>query len=432
MRDILLTLLVFGALPLIVARPYIGVLFWSWIGYMSPHRHTWGFAYALPFAQLVGIATIVGFLFSKKKNQMPWNSVTIIWLCFVVWTIISTIFSLYPDEAFGQLSKVLKIQLMSFLTILLIDDRKKLDTLVWVIVISLGFYGVKGGIWTALTGGHHRVLGPEGSFIAGNTEIGLAMVLVIPLMRYLHLTATNKWMRRGLMLAIMATALAVLGTHSRGALLGLVAAGGFLFLKSQRKAGVIVLMVLSIPILLALMPQAWFERMDTMQNHEQDGSAMERIYAWRFSYKLALARPIVGGGFKSFTPENYRKYAPDVVFDALQYGIPEGKIYQNAHSIYLGTLGHLGFVGLALFLLLGVFAWKKANLTIKIAKEEPKLEWAGDLARMLQVSLVGYATAGAFLSLENFDLAYHIVAMVVVLHVLVHQVERPTSQRRVL
>ena len=36
-----------------------------------------------------------------------------------------------------------------------------------------------------------------------------------------------------------------------------------------------------------------------------------------------------------------------------------------------------------------------------------------DLARMLQVSVIGYATSGAFLGLAYFDLYYHLIAFVV-------------------
>jgi hypothetical protein len=37
MRDILVTLIVFGALPFVFKRPYIGVLLWVWISVMNPH-----------------------------------------------------------------------------------------------------------------------------------------------------------------------------------------------------------------------------------------------------------------------------------------------------------------------------------------------------------------------------------------------------------
>jgi len=58
MRDIAVTLIVFGALPYIMMRPHIGIYAWSWIGYMAPHRLGWGFATNLPFAALIGGVTL--------------------------------------------------------------------------------------------------------------------------------------------------------------------------------------------------------------------------------------------------------------------------------------------------------------------------------------------------------------------------------------
>ena len=54
-------------------------------------------------------------------------------------------------------------------------------------MLSLGFYGVKGGIFTIVNGGVYRVQGPLGTFIGGNNEMALALVMTMPLMRYLQL-----------------------------------------------------------------------------------------------------------------------------------------------------------------------------------------------------------------------------------------------------
>ena len=43
MRDIFVTLVVFGSLPLILWRPFYGIIMWTWLGYMNPHRMAWGF-----------------------------------------------------------------------------------------------------------------------------------------------------------------------------------------------------------------------------------------------------------------------------------------------------------------------------------------------------------------------------------------------------
>jgi len=44
MRDILLTLIVFGSLPVILVRPFVGLLVFAWLGYMNPQKLSWGFA----------------------------------------------------------------------------------------------------------------------------------------------------------------------------------------------------------------------------------------------------------------------------------------------------------------------------------------------------------------------------------------------------
>ena len=42
MRDIIVTLIVLGSLPLIFKRPYIGAVMWIWISVMNPHAQGWG------------------------------------------------------------------------------------------------------------------------------------------------------------------------------------------------------------------------------------------------------------------------------------------------------------------------------------------------------------------------------------------------------
>src|SRR5204863_7230290 len=76
-------------------------------------------------------------------------------------------------------------------------------------------------------------------------------------------------------------------------------------------------------------------------------------------------------------------------------------------------MGELGFSGLALFHAVGLMAWYTAYWIIKRAREDPEKRWAADLAAMVQVSLVGYASAGAFLGLAYFDYYYTLIALVV-------------------
>src|SRR5262245_49313200 len=220
MRDLILVLFVFGSLPWCFMRPWYGLLVWSWLGYMNPHRLAWGFAYHFPFVQVTALATLAGVVFSREPKRFPINAVTIIWVLWVAWMCFTTLFALNPPEAYPEWARMIKIQIMILVTLLVITNRQRMEWLVWCIALSIGFFGIKGGIFTLLTGGEYRVWGPPDSFIEGNNEIALALLIIIPLMRYLQMVETRPWVRRGLLAAMVLCAFSVVGSYSRGAFLG--------------------------------------------------------------------------------------------------------------------------------------------------------------------------------------------------------------------
>jgi probable O-glycosylation ligase (exosortase A-associated) len=153
MRDIAVTLAVFGSLPFIIKRPWIGILVWSWLGFMNPHRLAWGFADHATICDGVALTTMLAMLMSKEKKEIPWTREMVVLLMFWTWMLITTLNSLFPELAWEQLEKVSKIFLMIFVTTVLINTAYRLKALVWVIALSIGFYGVKGGIFPITPGG---------------------------------------------------------------------------------------------------------------------------------------------------------------------------------------------------------------------------------------------------------------------------------------
>jgi probable O-glycosylation ligase (exosortase A-associated) len=411
MRDIAVTLVIFSLIPLILSRPYIGVLAWSWLGYMNPHRLTWGFAYTMPFAMMVALATLTALLVSKEPKRIPWTRETILLLVFIAWMFMTTVFSLYPSLAWEQWDKVWRIMLMTFVTMMLINDEHRLKMLVFVIALSLGFYGFKGGIFVITTGGNHSVMGPARTFIGDRNSIGLALIMAVPLLYYMQLQMTRWYFRYALMAVVALTLVAIIGTHSRGALVGIAVMLVFYLLKSRRKFAAFFALIPLAAVLYTVMPDHWFERMETIQTWEEDGSASERVRAWNNAIDLANSR-FIGGGMRAL-----------VVWGG-----------RDSHSIYFGVLGEHGWVGLGLFLLLLFFTWRSANWVMRKSKPRKDLLWARDLAAMSQVSLIGYMSAGAFLGLQYFDFFYHLVAIVVMTRLLVErrlaEAEVPATEKR--
>ena len=210
MRDILVTRIVFGSLPWVLRSPVNGVLIRVWISVMNLHTQGWGFATAFPFALIVAPTTMFSLLITREPRRLPWTPVTKVMLAFTAWMCVTLAFSMFPDLSLEMWWKVSKIMLMSFVCMMLVKSERDIHRLMWVLAISLGYYGIKGGVFTLRSGGE-RVSGPNGSFIGDNNAIALALIMVIPLMVFLRRHTARRWLRHGLAAAMLLCALAALG-----------------------------------------------------------------------------------------------------------------------------------------------------------------------------------------------------------------------------
>ncbi len=418
LRDVLVTLLILSSIPYILARPWIGILAWSWLAFMNPHRLCWGFAYGLPFSMVIGLTVLVSMVMSKEPKKMLWTRETITMAVFLLWMLITTLNAHYPESAWSHFDKVSKIFLMTAVTVILMQDPKRLHLMVMIIAMSICFYGVKGGFFVIRSGGGEMVLGPRGSFMATHGEIGMGMTMAVPLLRYTQLHITNlsllpKELRRfmpqqihrliqiGFMLAMFLTGLAILGTQSRGAMLSGAMIAIFFIWKSRQKMVMLFLLAIAVPIMLSFMADSWFAHMDTIstEKSEMDRSASQRLNSWEMAATMA-SHELTGGGYNSFRGMEFAMYAPYPVV-------------ADAHNNFFEVLGEHGWPGLILYVLLGAMTWFKASKIARKSKRHRQLFWLSDLARMCQVSIVAYVASGTFIGQAYFDLFYAIVAIIV-------------------
>ncbi len=149
--------------------------------------------------------------------------------------VVTTFYALFPADAWSQLEKVAKIQLFIFLTILVMQSRERIKALVWVSTLSIAYFGIKGGVYTIMKGGGGMVLGPNGGFIAGNTEISLALTMTLPLMRWLQLQTQRPALKWALGISMALVFIAMLGSYSRGGFLALFAMAACVLVEREQK-----------------------------------------------------------------------------------------------------------------------------------------------------------------------------------------------------
>ncbi len=395
LRDLLLTLLLVGGLPIALRRPYIGALVFAFISLANPHRFTWGFAYSMPWAFAYAAATMAGL--AATQERLIGDSIRRYWpmLLYLAWMGITSFYAFERGYATSRWVEVAKIHVMCLVTLMLLTDWTRVRLLLWVTVASVAFFGFKGGIFTLLNGGQFLVWGPPDSAIEDNNHLAVGLVMVLPLLYWLYTDTNRRWVRALIVLAALMSAVSIFGSHSRSAFLGIVAMSLFLLLKSHHKFPLLVMAVALGAALVFFMPQQYWDRMKTIETYEQDASAMGRINVWKTAVNIANDR-LTGGGFEYYSIGVFKRYAPD----------PDD--IHSSHSIYFQALGEHGWIGLGLFLSIWAYVWFACRKIIARCRLDASKKGRFLLARMLQVSIVGFAVGGAFVNIGNWDMAYYL------------------------
>jgi hypothetical protein len=111
-----------------------------------------------PFVQVAAIATLLGFFASREQKRVPGGAVVTLWALFSIWVTITTLLAMNPDLAWPEWIRYMKVQIMTLAVLMIVTSRERILWSVVTIVVSICFYGVKGGIFTLATGGKHMVL----------------------------------------------------------------------------------------------------------------------------------------------------------------------------------------------------------------------------------------------------------------------------------
>ena len=424
-------------LPFAIGRPHIGALIAVWTALLAPNDYVYGFATTIHFNFLAVLITLVIWVLSKEPVRIPMNRTVVILLIFGVLGSFSALFEIGPEgAAAAEWSKFAKIIFFALVVSALFNSRARIEALMYAIFLSVGFHGVEEGLKFISSGGEHQVWGPENSMLFDNNHFALATLCTLPLVFYLYRQASHRLLRITLIGSACILFFTVVGTFSRGGLLGLLAIAVWSFIHSPRKGTYLALAIPMAVLLISFAPDRWTNRMDTISNAGQDDSFMVRVTAWKISTLIATDNPILGGGFhavQDFAVWTKYRLTRFHELDFIPSDEPDPLAPHAAHSIYFQVLGDMGFVGLALFGALGLTAWRNTVVVAKKVKGKADLEWAGQFAQYAQYSLIAYFVSGAALSMAYFEFMYILFVVIASLRHIVEQelakpVPAPSSQ----
>ena len=398
MRDLLLIAFIAGGLLVAFRYPFAGLLLWAWFTLATPHQAAY-LAGQLPLNMVIAAVTLIAFFWHGEFARVRLTPLSWILLAFTAWLGVSQAFSLWPENSAEPADRLLKIMIFVFLCSVTTTSRLRFHALLWVFALVMGFHGAKGGAFTLATLGQGRYEGIPNTILYDNNHMGIALAASLPIFFYLARQSKERLVRWGVGLVIALTVIGIIGTHSRGALLALVALGGWMWLRSDRKilgAGLAVVLGLAA---LPVLPENWTERMETIAEAGEDASFQGRLDAWTINAKLAQAHPLTGAGLRN----SYESWISSQV---------SGLTPRAAHSVYFEILGGMGFVGLALYLAMLGYGILTAMRSERLYAHDPGGRWRSRFARQAQASLIVFCVGGASVSLEMWEGYLLVIALV--------------------
>jgi putative inorganic carbon (hco3(-)) transporter len=394
MKNLLLTLIFAFTIPIALRYPIIGVMSYIWIDLAAPQSFgSSGVLNELRWGLFAFIVTLSGVLFFETSKKRSISKISILFVVYWLVWLISTVPVMDDPNALDKFFRFSKAVFIGLIILHLVDSRERLEYLAWSLFLAVGVHAVLGAVKTIVTGGGggEIIVGPDGTHIFDRNYFGLAMLISGSIGSYLAnhsvLIGSRKIVKPLVVTILCCSFIAIIGTQSRGALLGILAIGltTLMFFKNRFK---LLLLGLSLLVLVAIFaPDAWVTRMSNIGQTENDSSALSRMSRWEIGLKIGFSNPWFGAG-----PMALLKIKDEVT-----------GLFLVTHNMYVETVSEIGFIGWSLFMLILVCGLFMSLITSRRAVSS-EMEWIQGASKAVFCAMLGLLTSGFFL-----DMAAHLM-----------------------
>jgi O-antigen ligase len=232
-------------------------------------------------------------------------------------------------------------------------------------------------------------------------EFGVAMCIFFPIAFYFALGLRDRLAKWKFLLLMAMAGSAVLGTvasSSRGALVGVAAAGMWMLVTSKYSVRAMIAAEVLVLVVLFVLPSQQKAR---FQSVGEDKSSVSRLTYWRHGLEMTRDHPVLGVGYFNWLPYYQRTYSV------------KGQL---PHNIFIQAMAELGYTGLAAFLgLIGATLVVNAR-TRRRAARAPNGRFVFLMAHSPDAALMGFLASGFFVTVLYYPFFWINLSMTVALH----------------
>lgn len=380
--------------------------FWTLMAYLmvdfgQVHQIIPGLKYMMPGALTEGLLFLLVLAELPRALNSPGGGLIrpiMVWQFLFLCAIgLGLIFAVTQGRALMVLKTEFPRYLTGFLGILIflrrIEDLRTLQNLLMAAAILISG-------WCILHGGH----GP--GLYKDENDAGLVLVMLLP-MSFLKFFGESGRRRSFIPLGVFFITLVAIGiTLSRGAMVGVIPALFFCWLKSRNKAVGLILAGVALGGALLFMPSNFKSEFKSIGDTDQ-GTAEARRYYWDLSVMMFEKRPVVGVGAMSWGNALYSGLLK----------ISDRRAHMTPHSIYFQLLSELGLVGIFCWMgfltacfrelrgMRGSQLQREAAIAYGSGTDPSEMRRIGEdilylrhFAAALTIGIIGYLISGGFLS----------------------------------
>jgi probable O-glycosylation ligase (exosortase A-associated) len=398
-----------------LAVPWVGVLAAYLIGILNPQSIWWWQFEGSRLVLMVAAPTLVGAAIAGMMGRLRIDALLswrIYWLLVILaCAALSSISAPYSlnNPALGLQSSAFileyqfKITLMVLVAVTVSCAQNRLSAMSWMMV-GVGLYMtwwindryLFGGAFGRI-GGPTSLNGAGGGTYEDENSFATLFVATVPFLWYMGLSVRSAMFRYLLWAVIPFVWHAVFLTGSRGGFLAMAATLLLMAVRfKQRFVGVGVVVAFVVAFVWQGGETMW-ERVDTIDEYQSDGSAMGRLNAWQAATKMMMTHPLTGVGPGAFL-RAFPNYSDELPRQAHNTVFQLGAEY--------GPLAALAFVGL-IFSCIGAL-WRNGNRLAEHGRSKDVLHLLNEATL---TAIVGVTVCSMFLTLQLFELLYFLVFM---------------------
>jgi probable O-glycosylation ligase (exosortase A-associated) len=393
MREAALIGIVAAICVVALVKPRIGLLGYTWFALMRPDALSW--SVGRPYSLCLAACTLIGsVIYLPRFVRIVTNPISRGLVLLLVPLTISADLAVDPSLSWPSWNYFIRIVVMALLIVVFVDEEKQLRTLLFIVAVSIGFLGLKLGLYGFLVGRAEYMDDLEGTLMSDNNMLALALAMVVPLCWYGRSMVQSRLLRLTCLVLMFGSIAGIVMTNSRGGALSLGAVLVVIALRANRKlAAVAVILICTAPAVYVV-GHAYIARLSTITANESeaDHSIRSRLDHQRAAFAMWKDYPMFGVGFGMF---NYANLAPRYL------GYKDNHVAHNTYFQFLADDGIFAFL-IYVSLLFGTILWlEKSGRFIRDAYPGKEV-----YPFAIEAALIAFSVGSFFLSRDSYDLLY--------------------------